>query len=171
VDAIQKDGTLVVNIPAAQLQPEDTIVKLVLDRPAMDLPVLQADAGLTASASNVFQGNNAEYGPQLAFDHDAKTRWATDAGTKQAWLAADLGHPESIGSVRLQEAAPYAGRVTKFEFQYKDGADWKTLFTGTKLGENFNKSFTPVKAREFRLNILDATEGPTISEWELVESK
>ena len=75
----------------------------------------------------------------------------------------------TIESVRIQEAAPYTGRVTKFEFQYRDGGAWKTIFSGTKIGDQFQKKFAPVKAQEFRLNILDATEGPTIAEIEFNE--
>jgi len=165
----QQDGKLAIEIPPSALEPMDTIVKLELDHPAMELPPLTPASDLKATASNVFQGNNAEYGPQQAFDQDAGTRWATDSGTKQAWIAADLGQAKTIGSVRIQEVAPYAGRVTKFEFQYRDGGEWKTIFSGVKIGEHFQKKFTPVTAREFRLNILDATEGPTISEIELSE--
>ena len=47
-----------------------------------------------ATASNVFQKQTSHYGPQEAFDDDGETRWATDAGTKQAWIAADLGKPQ-----------------------------------------------------------------------------
>ncbi len=169
VDFSQKDGQLSIQIPQSALEPMDTIVKLELDRPAMELPILTPASEFTASASNVFQGNDAEYGPQQAFDHDGNTRWATDSGTKQAWIAADLGKPGTIGSVRIQEAAPYAGRVTKFEFQYRDGGEWITIFSGTQIGAKFQKKFEPLTAKEIRLNILDATEGPTISEIELSE--
>ena len=133
--------------------------------------MLPPSSGIKATASNVFQGDDAEFGAAQAFDNDAHTRWATDSGTKQAWLAADLGKETSVGAVRIQEAAPYAGRVTRFEFQYRDGGTWKTIFSGTKIGDRYQKKFPPVKAREFRLNILDASEGPTIAEMEFDESK
>ena len=67
--------------------------------------------------------------------------------------------------MRITEA--FANRVQKFEFQYRGDHDWKTIFAGTTLGENFERSFKPVTAREFRLNILEASDGPTISEIEL----
>jgi alpha-L-fucosidase len=102
------------------------------------------------------------YGPQLAFDNDMQTRWATDAGTRQAWLAVDLGKEKLVGSVQIDEA--YAYRVQKFEFQYRSGQEWITIFSGQKIGLGFRQTFTPVNAREFRLNVLDATEGPTIYE-------
>jgi hypothetical protein len=58
--------------------------------------------------------------------------------------------------------------VQRFEFQYREAGGWKTIFKGTTLGDDFQKSFAPVTAREFRLNILDASEGPTINEIELL---
>ena len=169
VEFSQKDGKLSILIPQSALEPVDTIVKLEVDRPAAEIPVITPAADIKAHASNVFQKEEAEYGAQQAFDNDSQTRWATDSGTKQAWIAANLGKPATIQSVRIQEAPSYADRITKFEFQYRDGGDWKTIFSGTKIGDRFQKKFAPVKAQEFRLNILDATEGPTIAEIELVE--
>ena len=165
----QKDGKLTVMLPLSTLEPMDTIVKLELDRSATELPVLLPATKVKATASNIFQGETEEYGPQAAFDQDPETRWATDGGTKQAWIAANFGKAVTLQGVRIQEAAPYAGRVTKFEFQYRQGGEWQTIFSGTQLGERFHQQFAPVQAREFRLNILDATEGPTISEIELLE--
>jgi hypothetical protein len=140
-------------------------VKLQLDGSAMNLPAREIPSDIHAAASNVYRNQTSDYGPQLAFDGDPDTRWATDAGTDQAWVSADLGRARPIHRVRIREA--YAGRVQKFEFQYRDGTAWKTIFAGTTLGAAFEKSFPPVTAREFRLNILAATEGPTISEIEL----
>jgi alpha-L-fucosidase len=103
----------------------------------------------------------------MAFDNDPHTRWATDAGTKQAWITADLGRPLTLQRVRIDEA--YAGRVQKFEFQYRAGNEWRTIFAGTSLGQWFQQRFEPVTAREIRLNILQASEGPTINEIEVFE--
>ena len=170
VSAAQTDGKLVVTLPQlGLLDPVDTIIKLELDRPAMELAAISLTPDIKASASDVFQKMSEEYGPQQAFDNDPNTRWATDSGTKQAWIAADFGKPVTIRSVRLQEAVPYTNRVTKFEFQFRDGTEWKTIFSGQKIGERFEQKIQPVTAREFRLNILDATEGPTISEIELLQ--
>jgi alpha-L-fucosidase len=169
VECSQNNGKLSLTIPPSALEPMDTIVKIEVDRPAMEIPALTPASDIKATASNVFQGQNEEYGPQQAFDNDSQTRWATDSGTKQCWIAADLGKAATIQSVRISEAASYAGRVAKFEFQYRDGGEWKTIFSGTKIGAKFQKKFEPVKAQEFRLNILDTTEGPTIAEIELGE--
>ena len=173
VDFTRKNGKLSLAIPQSAMVPMDTIVKLELDRPAMDVPAMDVpepmpNSGIQASASNVFEGDKTEFGPQQAFDNDGQTRWATDRGTKQAWIAADFGRPVAVEGVRIQEAAPYTGRVTKFEFQYRDGDAWKIIFSAAKIGDRFQQKFAPVKAQEFRLNILEATEGPTIADIELI---
>lgn len=118
------------------------------------------------SASNTYHGDTSEYGPQFAFDGANETRWATDDELKQVWIAVHFEKPRTVRGVKVVEA--YAGRVQKFEFQYRDKGDWKTIFAGTTLGETFEKHFNSVKADEFRLNILDATQGPTISEIQLL---
>jgi alpha-L-fucosidase len=158
-----------ITLPAHGLDPIDTIIKLELDGSAMDIPALALAREIKASASNVYRNQTREFGPDMAFDNDSDTRWATDEGTKQAWIAADLGRPLTIQRVRMEEAEGYSGRVKSFEFQYKEGAEWKTIFAGEKLGWDLQKSFPPVTAREFRLNILDASQGPTLSDIEFFE--
>ena len=161
----RENGKLTLVVPLSRRDALDTVVKLKLAGPALDIPAVNIPADFTASASNVFQNEDGNYGPQFAFDHDAQTRWATDENVKQAWVAVNYTKPQTVNHVRISEA--YANRVQQFEFQYRADGEWKMLFAGTTLGDHFEKSFTPVTAHEFRLNILDATQGPTINEIEL----
>ena len=164
---MQQNGKLTLTIPLASQDASDTVVRLKLNALAMDLPPIDQPVAFKATASNVYQNDTADYGAQFAFDDDDQTRWATDDTTKQAWIAADFIKPRMVGRVRMSEA--YPKRVQQFTFQYRDGDEWKTIFAGTTLGDNYQKSFEPVTAREFRLNVLDATQGPTINEIELLE--
>jgi len=159
---------LALRLDPAALDPIDTIVALELDGSAMELAALavEPETRVKATASNVYK-QDKKYGPQAAFDEDAHTRWATDQGIKEAWIAADLGKTQAVGRVRIREAL--AERVRQFEFQYRDGEAWKTIFAGEQIGPSFQRKFEPVIAREFRLNILQATNGPTLSEIELLE--
>jgi alpha-L-fucosidase len=149
-------------VPPANRAEIDTIVRLELDGPALDIAPLSLPTTIRARASNVFQ-NMEEYGAESAFDDDPHSRWATDGGTKTAWVARDFGQPKTFNGVRIREA--YAGRVQRFELQSKDGDAWNTILTGTTLGDDFAVKFVARTAREVRLNILEATEGPTI--WEV----
>ena len=159
--SVRQDASAVtIRAELSARQEIDTIVKLQLDGPALDIPAVALPSNIKASASNVYQKMD-DYAPEMAFDGEPGTRWATDAGTHQAWIAIDLGKPVTLEAVAIEEEFP--GRVEKFELQYKDGAQWKTFFSGTHLG-HFSRSFAAVTAQHVRLNILQANEGPTISE-------
>ncbi|MEW6744411.1 MAG: alpha-L-fucosidase [Planctomycetota bacterium] len=165
----QTSDGITVLVPQAHVQPTDTIVVLELGGPAggiapIALPSLSLAAGKPARASNVFQDHEL-YAAAKAVDDDAETRWATDGGTKTAWLEVDLGQPTTVGRAAIAEA--YAGRVRRFELQFKDGDNWQTALAGTAIGEHFAASFAPITARWVRLNILQATEGPTVWEFQL----
>jgi alpha-L-fucosidase len=168
VKAETSGNLLKLTFDKAKLDPIDTIIRLELDGSAMDIPAIRMAPDLKASASNIYQNMEDEHGPAMAFDKDPHTRWATDTGTRQCWIATDLGKPRTLQRVRIEEA--YGERVQKFEFQYREGGEWKTLYTGTRIGPKYQQKLSaPVKASEFRLNILEATDGPTISEVELLE--
>ena len=102
----------------------------------------------------------------LAVDDDPDTRWATDAGTHQAWLEIELGRKVVIDRVVISEA--YAGRVREYHIDVRtpDGA-WRTTHEGKQLGEYAEIRFSPVTTDAVKLDILQATEGPTIWEFQV----
>ena len=57
--------------------------------------------------------------------------------------------------------------VEIYELQIQQGDTWHTVFAGKTIGADFRRSFPAVTARHVRLNILEATEGPTIWEFRL----
>ncbi|WP_125206231.1 alpha-L-fucosidase [Capsulimonas corticalis] len=166
------DG-VTVHIPASAHDAADTVVALKLGGSAMDLaPIapMPKTPLATLSASDVFR-NDPTYAAGMAFDADEETRWATDDGTKQATLTATFEKPTTVQGIAIKEAIEE--RVQKFEIQYQQpgGSDWITVASGAKIGNTYQASFAPVTARAFRLNILDATDGPTISEITFVTAK
>jgi len=172
VEVKQTDESIEISVPKEHRHEIDTIIELTLDGPAGEitpraLPSDSLTAGKKARASNVYR-NSPQHGPDKAFDDDPATRWATDSGTKQVWLEVDLGKPATFDRVKINEAYD---RVQKFEMQYKDGNNWNTLIEGTKLGAGYSKQFKPVTAQHVRLSILDATDGPTIWEFQLIAPK
>ncbi len=165
----QTKDAIEITVPPQSRQEIDTIVKLTLDGPAGDIePIAILPPSLTtakkATASNVFQ-KSPEHNAAKAVDNDPDTRWATDSGVKQAWLEVDLGKPTTFNRVAFHEAYD---RVRKFELQYKHGEAWKTFLSGTRIGEEYSQTFEPVTAQIVRLNILEATDGPTIWEFQLL---
>jgi hypothetical protein len=125
---------------------------------AADKPSLSRGCKATAS------GSWGRLGPALAFDGDLTTRWGGAPNSKDGWLAVDLGAAKTFSTVRISE---FFSRIKRFELQVKNGGDWQTVHAGTTVGRNFALTIKPVEARHVRLNILEATDVPTIWEVEL----
>jgi alpha-L-fucosidase len=143
------------------------------DQASDDSPKLPPEAeksvarGRPATASNVYR-NQPDYRPEVAFDGNPRTRWACDAGIKQAWLSVDLGRTCTIDHAFLSEAYD---RIEEFELQADQDGRWETFARGSKIGASLELLFQPVAAQKVRLNILKATDGPTIWEFLLFEPK
>jgi len=105
-----------------------------------------------------------EYNAAKAFDGEEGTRWATDGGTRAAWLEVDLGAPVTFSRAVIKEAFD---RVRSFQLQQKVGEKWEPFARGTVLGEQREIKFSPVTAQHVRLEILNATDGPTLWEFQL----
>jgi alpha-L-fucosidase len=168
---IQTEAGIEIAVPPADRQAVDTILALELDMDAslispMDVPLpVSLATGAAATASNVYQ-NQSDFNAAKAVDGNLQTRWATDAGTHQAWLELDLGSVKTFSRVVINEALD---RVQSFQLQWFDGSAWQTFWTGTTLGNQWSQNFPPVTARRLRLNILDASEGPTVWEFQIFQ--
>jgi alpha-L-fucosidase len=165
---------LEVSVPAAARHPLDTVVALEFDRDMTSLPSVRVPGatsiatGAKVTASNVYQ-NRAEYGPGRAVDGAEETRWATDAGTRTAWLELDLGRSRTFSRAVILEAYPELKRVRRFALEYWENGAWKACVEGGELGARFTARFAPVTAQRIRLHILESTDGPTVSEFRLFE--
>ena len=118
---------------------------------------------MTPTTSNTYGG---EYEAKSAIDGDPETRWASMA--PQSWLEVDLGKPMTFSKAVIREA--FSPRVQAFELQAKVGEEWKTFHKGSTLERELpGRASRPVTAQNVRLNILQASDGPTIWEFQLME--
>ncbi len=117
-----------------------------------------------ARASNVFNDNRVDYGPEKAVDGDPTTRWATDVAEQQALLEVDLGAPAKVSRARIDEEY---GRTRKFAIEvYREG-QWIAVATGGGIGGDFEIAFTPTSARRVRLHVLQSGKGPSFREFQV----
>lgn len=171
-----KDGVLSLDVPADAWDEIDTIVEISITGDSMDIEPIKAAThfgipGARASASVIY-GNDPAYAADMALDGDMDTRWATPAGTKKCWMQIDFASETTFAGIQIEEAlSKHSSRVKKFELQKKSGDGWETFHTGNGLGAHFKASFKPVTTNAIRLNILDASDGPTITEVLLVPAK
>ncbi|HUX02775.1 MAG TPA: discoidin domain-containing protein [Phycisphaerae bacterium] len=120
--------------------------------------------GKPATASSIWLDPGFE--ADKAVDGDTSTRWSAAGGTRSGWLEVDLGQPERVGRAVIRELA--FPRTQRFVVEYLDGQTWKELARGTTIAGAKVLDFAPVTARHFRLNILEASEVPTIEEFGLL---
>jgi alpha-L-fucosidase len=142
-------------------------LKQVIDDPRK-LPV-NLLASKKAAASNVHK-NDPQFAADNITDGDFRSRWATDDDRKSAWIEFDLG-----GDTTFDGAVATEGwnRIEEFAIEIPDGrGGWKAVYQGKKMGGDGELlSFPSVTAAKVRLNILRATAGPTIWDFEIYNGK
>lgn len=163
----QNGESIEVTVPKQNRDALDTIIKIEFDKPVHDVePITTGEPPLTLGARASASGTwpDPPLGPDLAIDNNASTRWGGAPNSKDGWLAVDLGSEKSFSRVSISEAYD---RIQEFELQIKAKGVWTTIHKGTTLGGNFSLTFDSVKARHIRLNIVKASDVPTIWEFRL----
>lgn len=153
-------------MPNGQLRPVDVktlqeVGRYIHGEVKLPPPVSQ---GKKASASSVWR-DDMNFGPAAAFDGNPATRWGAAEQSRSGRLAIDLERPTQVARAIIDEGD--WDRVRRFELQYQQGTTWKTITTGTTLGPRRELHFPPVTAQNFRLNVVEASEVPTIIAFEL----
>ncbi len=180
--AFETDGEEWLFRPPAPADPIATVIVLEIEEDALSLepvgvrPAL-LDSGAKLTASTVFSD---AYPAEHAGDGDPSTRWATPAGTEEAWLEVDFGKERKLAGVEIDEffdrgwASALPGtrsRVASFVISVPDGkGGWKPVFEGADIGPGRRCLFDAVLATpRFRIQLSRANEGPTISEIRLIQ--
>ena len=166
----QNQEGIAITVAPEHRHPIDTIIRLELDGPASGIPPRSLASGSVAAGKEITASSvwpSPGYEPIKAIDDDRGTRWGAGKNTRSGWLEVDLGRPTTINRVEILEAY---NRTRRFELQVKDGSTWRACLQGTKIGDRYSKQLGPVTARHVRLNILEATDVPTIWEFQLFPS-
>jgi alpha-L-fucosidase len=166
VQFTQEEGKITLTLPSSGLDAVDPVVRLELDGSAMEISPISLPAEVKASSSNPTGRPDSRNDPAFAFDLDSNTHWSPETPLG-AWVAADFGQARTINRIRIDE--PNEGVIKRFDVQYRVDGEWKTIFSGTTIGRYFQRSFPPVKAQEFRMNILEASGVPVIADIEFFE--
>ena len=111
--------------------------------------------------------DNGAYNVASAFDGNLVSRWGAKPYSRSGWIEVDLTEPMEVKKVVISEIAYPRTRQFKIEVRSRETDEWQTVYQGTTIEKaNFTVPFEkPVTARFVRLNILEATEVPTIEEF------
>ncbi|NQU44688.1 alpha-L-fucosidase [bacterium] len=171
----QDENGIQIRVPSPALDPIDTILRLDLDGPAKDIPVLppavidsgSLASGKRATASSSYRDHTTA---DKAFDGDPGTHWVWDPKDQECWLAVDLGEPRTFDHAWIRERG-HGSWIYEYELQMRDDENtpWQTFHHGTRLGPDCEIEFAPVTGRFVRLHLLKYNQSisPRISEFQI----
>lgn len=159
------DGRLEISVPAVAPDKIATVI-VVETEGAIEVQSAASD-GKKYSASS----SKSESNPDKAFDNNGSTRWEASDDDRNVYLEVDLGKPMDIGAAFIQESEGWDRTIQSFQFEYKDGDQWKVVFDGKRIEMGSIKTFPAIKAQQFRLKILSAQKAPFISEMRLYQDQ
>jgi alpha-L-fucosidase len=113
---------------------------------------------------------NTTYDAPKAFDGDEYSRWGAAKGETNGWLEVDLQADVAIDRVVIM-ALEFARRIEAFSIEYKDGDTWKEIARGATPNYEHELAFKPVTTRQVRLNIVKASDAPTLYEFQIFEAR
>ena len=97
-------------------------------------------------------------------DGRASTAWVSPGNDTTAVLEFRFPEPVLADALLLQEQISQGQRVERFEVDYLDGTEWKSLTRGTTIGHKRLLRFKAVKAGGLRVRILSSRLQPRLSE-------
>ena len=165
----QDERGLRFNVPSAERDPVNTILKLTLapsGPAAKDIKPVLVPTRSIARFKAVGASTDAANAKNLV-DDDPATQWVSDS--RQAWAEIDLGADRRFSRVDIREEGhAWETRTKSFELLARaEGApadQWQTVERGGSIGSTFSKKFAPITARYVRLKINDSGALPRFSE-------
>lgn len=106
---------------------------------------------------------------KAALDSDPDTTWSPPEGSHSAIIDLLFAHPIRFDRALTMEWLIDGQKIQKYAIQIMDGAQWKTVYSGTTIGHKKIDLFPRVSAQHVRLNILSSSATPRIREFQLFD--
>lgn len=116
-------------------------------------------AGATVKASSQSFGKSAAH---ILIEGREKF-WMARKGETEADLELDLGEEKTFDCVTLCENIALGQRVEQFSIEVWNGERWKEITRSTTIGNKRLLRFSPVRAQQVRLRILQSRYTPAIA--------
>jgi alpha-L-fucosidase len=120
-----------------------------------------------AAATSSLWSNNPHFGASSAVDGNPDSYWAGGDTGQGASLAITLRAQEVIACAVLGEPISLGQRVSSFHLEIPEGNRWRTVASGSTIGNKRILLFPPVRTRKVRLLITGSRGTPLISSFEL----
>ena len=155
-----------VKVPRTAPDPIASVVAVEIEGQvnAVAAPVNLA-AGKMPVVSSVWEGR-PELRPEHITDQSSGTMWASAEDDRAATVALDLGEACQVIGVIVNDA-PYR-RAKSFAVEAKVGQGWVEVARGTAIGSNQRIIFRPTLTRHVRLVIHEASDTPTLADFQVI---
>jgi alpha-L-fucosidase len=167
--SVGRNGVLLLNIPPDRrgLIHENDIRSLQRFRTILDSTFatnLALSAVCTASNTRL---NNDQFSSAHLTDNDPETYWAADDGTDKAEITLQFYKTTTFNRIVLLEPIRFGQRISEFRVSIMQNGAWKSVYQGTTIGYKRILSLEPVTTDHLKVEILEATNAPAISEIEV----
>ncbi|MDR2462279.1 MAG: alpha-L-fucosidase [Verrucomicrobiales bacterium] len=157
-----------VSVPAQMPDEIDTVIALEVENLDDAVEVPGADnlaLNAPVEVSSEWAGRDTLKKSHIT-DGRNETSWAAADGESAASVTVDLRAEREVAEILLDDA-PFL-RTRKFTVEAADGEGWRVIASGTTIGEEQWLTLErPVRARRFRVNIVSASDTPTLAEFQV----
>lgn len=167
--SVGRGSTLLLNVPPDKrgLINELDVAALKGWRKMLDEAFANNLAAKAKATASEYRGESLRYEPANITDGDKETYWTTNDETQTASVEIDLGQPQKVKYVMLQEYIKLGQRVKGFKVEaFKDG-NWQPVGSGTTIGYKRILKIDPVETDKLRISITDSKACPVISNVEV----
>lgn len=164
--SVGRNGVLLLNVPPDPrgLISEEDVQRLGEFRNALDKIFSVNLAGNANVLTSTYRGKSPVFSGSQVIDGKMQTYWATDDSIRTGWVELDLARAKEFNVVEIREPVTFGQRVQEYRIEiFKDG-NWKTISSGTTIGNKKLIQFKTVRSRLIRLVISKSKTCPLIAE-------
>lgn len=166
--SVGRNGNWLLNLPVDRrgLVHEQDEKRLMELKAYVDQASHNLAGGKKITSSSVFS-NTPTFAAGNALDGNRATYWAAADGAKQATLDIDLSKPTTLNRLLIEEYIALGQRVKKFSLAVWQQGQYKTIASGTTIGNRRMLRFQRVTTDKLRITIEEAKASPLISNIEV----
>ena len=108
--------------------------------------------------------NNVKNYKKHINDNDTNTYWSSENGDDKCKIEINFNKPINANVLKISEHIALGQRIKSFHFEIKSENQWKSIKTGTTIGNKRLIRFTSNDIDAIRITILETKGKPAISE-------
>ncbi|MDR1864124.1 MAG: alpha-L-fucosidase [Bacteroidales bacterium] len=165
LESVGRGANLLLNLPPDRrgLIHENDVQALQEWKKLLDAAFSKNLAAHAKASADTWRGKSKIYSAGNVIDDNPETYWATDDPVTSGRIEIDLGTPQTLNYISIQEYIRLGQRVKLFDVEIWNGDAWERVATGTTIGHKRILPLGAIVASKVRIYIKDAKACPLIS--------